>query len=398
MIIFLYALCIALSIAISILLWLNYKVSLKFTSNMGGYSANKNGEMEDLYREVNRQSIVIDDYKKRLQFNVTDEMPKLANGKGAVDFKLNNSVVKDHMQLEREKELFKQKNQKLWEQSIAVYKEKEKVDAIRKYIEVRHESLTDSINYALRIQEALLPTVKYLDKVIPNHFVLYHPLDIVSGDFYWVREIDNKIFTIVADCTGHGVPGAFMSLLGISFLNELLGKDSILSAAQILERMRIKVKSVFRQDDDDYSVQDGMDMVVCIANKDTQELQFAGANNGIFIAREDQSITHIKGTRNPISVYQKEIPFENHSIILQANDIVYMYSDGYFDQFGGPNNKKLTKKRFVNLLTTCHEKKLSLSEIQIELQNFLENWQGEEIQIDDVLLMGVNFFADKSDN
>jgi serine phosphatase RsbU (regulator of sigma subunit) len=300
-------------------------------------------------------------------------------------------MVSEKQQLEKEKELFKQKNQKLWEQSMAVYKEKERIDATRKYIESRHANLTQSINYALRIQQALLPSEDLLKQFFPNHFILYRPRNIVSGDFYWTKQINNKTIVAVSDCTGHGVPGAFMSLLGIAFLNEIASKHAVLSASQILEEMRIKVKDAFEQKKGTLTINDGMDMVVCIFDKETHQLEFSGANNGIFIARNDKTIEEVKGTRNPISSFQREVPFKNHTIKLEVNDAVFMYSDGYFDQFGGPKNQKLSKNRFIDTLSESINKSRQMPDIKKDLENFLDDWQGNKNQIDDILVFGAIF-------
>jgi serine phosphatase RsbU (regulator of sigma subunit) len=387
--IYLYAILVGLTLVIFLLLWLYAKKSKGFLLKLQKYEAGFKSEINDLTNEVRRESIIIDDYKKKLQFNSTSNVSKISSYNNAPNQEIVQNMITDKQQLEKETELFKQKNQKLWEQSLAVYKEKERIDSIRKYIESRHSDLTKSINYAQRIQEALLPSEELLKQLFPKHFILYRPRNIVSGDFYWTKQVNNKTILAIADCTGHGVPGAFMSLLGISFLNEIASTDNILTAAQILEEMRTKVKNAFHQDKNNKTIQDGMDMVVCIINNDTNELQFSGANNGIFIVKNDNSIIEIKGIRNPISEYPKEKPFENHKIKLQANDKVFMYSDGYFDQFGGPKKTKITKKRFVKLLEESQNKKLTLQETKKELEHFIDNWQGEENQVDDILVCGI---------
>lgn len=389
----LYAIFAVLTLGVVILLWL-YTREIKGSSvKLQKYKADFAVEISDLNNEVRRQSVIIDDYKKRLQFNTTNNVSKISNYVDVTNKETFQSIITDKQQLEKEKELFKQKNKKLWEQSLAVYKEKERIDSIRKYVESRHSDLTKSINYALRIQEALLPSEELLKQLFPNHFILYRPRNIVSGDFYWTKQVNNKTILAIADCTGHGVPGAFMSLLGISFLNEIASKNIELSAAQILEDMRVKVKGAFRQDNKNLNIQDGMDMVVCIIDNDTKELEFSGANNGIFIAKNDLSIMEIKGIRNPISEYPKEKPFENHKIKLQANDKVFMYSDGYFDQFGGQNKQKITKKRFIKLLEESQNKGLNIQETKEQMEHFIDNWQGEETQVDDILVFGITLFT-----
>jgi serine phosphatase RsbU (regulator of sigma subunit) len=384
-----YILNLILTLSLFFIIWLYSRKSKGYSLKLQKYKDGFKTEISDLNNEVKRQGVIIDDYKRRLEFNNTNNVSKITSYTNVSNQESVPAVGTDKQQLEKEKELFKQKNQKLWEQSLAVYKEKERIDSIRKYIESQHTDLTKSINYAQRIQEALLPSEELLKQLFPNHFILYRPRDIVSGDFYWTKHINNKSIIAIADCTGHGVPGAFMSLLGISFLNEITSKKTMLSAAQILEEMRKKVKNAFQQDSNNSHIRDGMDMVICIIDSETKELEFSGANNGIFIAKEDNSIMEIKGTRNPISDYPKEKAFENHKTNLNDQDTVFMYSDGYFDQFGGPKKQKLTKKRFVELLTKCHKSGLTLNNTRKEMESYLDSWQGEEIQVDDILVFGI---------
>lgn len=392
---FLYTICLVLAIANIIILWSYKALSKGFSLKLQKHTATYKTKSDDLNNELKRQLVIIDDYKRRLQFNTTANVSKISSYGNEPNQETVQSIITNKQQLEKEKELFKQKNQKLWEQSLAVYKEKERIDSIRKYIESKHTDLTKSIIYAKRIQEALLPSDELFKQIFPDYFIFFRPRNIVSGDFYWIRQVNNKTILAIADCTGHGVPGAFMSVLGISFLNEITSKHSVLSAAQILEELRVKIKRAFQQDNGNKNIQDGMDMVICIMDHDTKELEFSGANNGIFIAKNDNSIMEIKGIRNPISNYPKEKPFENHTVKLQANDTVFMYSDGYFDQFGGPNNQKITKTRFVKLITEFKTRGLSMNETKNEMEQFLDKWKGEKMQIDDILVFGVTFFTNE---
>lgn len=394
MINFLYLTCAILTITSLALASLFRGASKRFNLKLQKNSVGFKIEIDDLNQEVIRQSVILDDYKDRLKFITLTNAPKISTYNNAPSQDTVQNMLTDKQQLEKEKEQFKQKNQKLWEQSLAVYKEKERIDSIRKYVESQHTNLTHSINYALRIQEALLPSEELLKQILPHHFIFYRPRDIVSGDFYWTKQIKNKTIIIVADCTGHGVPGAFMSLLGISYLNEISSSIKEISAAQILEELREKIKLAFKQDNGSKTINDGMDMVVCILDHENMNLEFSGANNGIFIA-SNKKLTEIKGTRNPVSSYRKEKPFENHIIKLQQNDSIFMYSDGYFDQFGGSHKQKITRARFNKILTECISKGASMPEIKNELVNFLDKWQGEEIQIDDILIFGVTCFTDE---
>ena len=212
---------------------------------------------------------------------------------------------------------------------------------------------------AEKIQQAVLPRESYIKKCFRHHFVLYKPKDIVSGDFYWITRKAATIMVAIADCTGHGVPGAFMSMLGISFLNDVLRKNmkiffqGDLKASDMLEQLRKNIKKALKQTGEQTITKDGMDMAFAIVDLDTNKMQFAGAYNPILIIRNNE-IIKIKADRNPIGVYVREKPFTNHEIQLEEKDVIYMYSDGYIDQFGGPSNKKYMAGNFENLLLEIH--------------------------------------------
>jgi len=254
----------------------------------------------------------------------------------------------------------------------------------KQIIEYSHKNIQDSINYASRIQQALLPADKLFTKNFSSHFILYKPKDIVSGDFYYFKKIDNYIIVAVADCTGHGVPGAFVSMLGIAFLNEIVRKRDVTSASQILEELRKEVKTTLKEN----TSKDGMDIALCVINKETNVLQFAGANNPLYIFR-NKKLIEIKATRNPIGVYFKnEEVFKNNEFQLQAKDTIYMFSDGYTDQFGGNEGKKFMFKQFHSLLKSLQEETL-IKQKEI-LNQTLENWKGNDFnQIDDILILGL---------
>jgi len=297
-------------------------------------------------------------------------------------------LILDKEKLEQEKLKFQEKNKKLWEQSIAIHKEKERIDKLKKEIESEHKNLTDSITYARRIQTALLPSQAILENCFNEYFIFWRPLNIVSGDFYWVKQINNQIIVTVADCTGHGVPGAFMSALGIAFLNEIVSHSQDITANEILEKMRILVKSSLSNQGKDYQAKDGMDMALCIIDFEKSELNFSGANNPLFIYRDGQ-IIELEPIKNPIGIYLIEKQFVNQKFKLQAGDVCYLFSDGFQDEFGGSKGKKLTKGKFRNLLLEMNFKNLPLSEQHDVLNKFLIDWLGSEYkQIDDILVVG----------
>lgn len=264
-------------------------------------------------------------------------------------------------------------------------------------VEKKNKHITDSINYARRIQQALLPSKKAFKEYLPNHFILYKPKDIVSGDFYYLNKQEDKIIIAAVDCTGHGVPGAFVSMLGIAFLNEILAKYEINSASQILDRLRILVKSSLQQTQKKSKSKDGMDIALCLINTKTNNFQYSGAYNPLYIIR-NKKLTEIKATRNPIGVYIKEQKFINNSFEIQKGDKFYIFSDGFADQFGEKENKKYLTKNFKKLLQAISEK--SFATQKTILNNTIEDWQGNNEQNDDILVIGfeINNKKDKTHN
>jgi serine phosphatase RsbU (regulator of sigma subunit) len=261
----------------------------------------------------------------------------------------------------------------------------ETVNQQKETIEQAHQKTQASISYASRIQQALLPSKKLFSTFFPEHFILFKPKDIVSGDFYYLKKVNNFLVIAVADCTGHGVPGAFVSLLGISFLNEIVVKKEVRTAADILEDLRQQVKVSLRQIREDSQSKDGMDIALCVLDTRTNLLQFAGAYNPLYIIRNKELI-EVKGTRSPVGIHIKEKNFENHEIQLQKSDSIYLISDGYIDQFGGDKGMKFMAKRFKNsLLEIAHESCQYQKEL---LNNELKDWMKDEKQIDDITVLG----------
>lgn len=246
--------------------------------------------------------------------------------------------------------------------------------------------LKDSVNYAEKIQDAVLPLQELLNDVFPEYFILYKPKDIVSGDFYWIKRIKNFVYVVAADCTGHGVPGAFMSMLGITLLNEIITKSSLDNPDQILNSLRKKVKTSLKQTGEVMEQKDGMDIAICMINTENLHLQYAGAHNPLYIFRNNELI-EFKGDRQPIAIHIKETDFKNHQIDLQKGDAIYIFSDGYYDQFGGNGNKKFMVRQFKQLLENINQK--PMNEQHDILNNTFGDWKGDNDQIDDVLVIGM---------
>lgn len=251
-------------------------------------------------------------------------------------------------------------------------------------VEEKNIQITDSIKYAQKIQFALIHPMNILKNHIKEYFVLFMPRDIVSGDFYWLNVINNKIYIVAADCTGHGVPGAFMSVLGISFLNDIIVTQKHTETDKILNLLREKVKTALRQDDT--NTHDGMDISLCVIDKNKKSLQYSGAYNPLIMIRNNE-LSMIKGDRMPVGKYIiDDKPFNKTNINYTENDKFYIYSDGYTDQFGDSDFEKFKLIRLKKLFSDIHKK--NSKEQKTILKNTFNNWKGTNVQIDDVLVIG----------
>jgi serine phosphatase RsbU (regulator of sigma subunit) len=249
------------------------------------------------------------------------------------------------------------------------------------------KEITDSIHYASRIQRAVLPSPKVLEDYNIQYFILYKPRDIVSGDFYWINAKDSKIIVTAADCTGHGVPGAFMSMLGMALLNEITSKSEVTTASQILDELRTLVIKSLHQSGSVEETKDGMDMALCVFDSDLKRVQFAGAFNPLYLVRGNELIEG-PADRMPVGFHDKQTTsFTNTEIPLQPGDTLYIFSDGYVDQFGGENGKKFMAKRFKQLLIDIHDK--AMEEQKQILDTTITEWRGELDQVDDILVIGM---------
>jgi serine phosphatase RsbU (regulator of sigma subunit) len=249
------------------------------------------------------------------------------------------------------------------------------------------KEITDSIQYASRIQSALLPPGDYIDKLIPERFIIYMPRDIVSGDYYWITEKNGKVICVAADCTGHGVPGAFMSMLGIAFLNEIVSKQDDLHTDEILNELRAHVIKSLHQTGKEGESQDGMDIALYTLDLESNKLEYSGANNSLFIFR-DSELVELKADKMPIGIHTRaDIPFTRHHVDIQSKDMIYSFSDGYPDQFGGPQQKKFMVKNFKNVLSNIHTKQVK--EQKTILEKTLHEWMAETDQVDDILVIGI---------
>lgn len=272
-------------------------------------------------------------------------------------------------------------------------KQKDIIDEQRKEVESTHEQLAehhkeiqDSIVYAKRIQEAIMPSMEAMNKTLSNGFVLYLPKDVVAGDFFWMEQVGEVVYYAAADCTGHGVPGAMVSVVCSNALSKALLEEKNIHTGKLLDRTReIVVERLAKSGEE---VKDGMDISLCALNRKTNEMRWAGANNPLWIIRKGgEEVEEIKPDKQPIGKYTDPKPFTEHTIQLNKGDTIYVFTDGYQDQFGGPKGKKFKPSQLKNLLLNIQD--LSLDNQKGRLQQEIMKWKGELEQLDDICLIGV---------
>ncbi|MBD3636344.1 MAG: SpoIIE family protein phosphatase [Crocinitomicaceae bacterium] len=278
------------------------------------------------------------------------------------------------------------KNVEITKQRDEITKQHEEIFNQKLLIEEQHQDILGSIAYAKRLQDAILPQRNEFKKYFPESFIFYMPKDVVAGDFYWMEKVDDIIYFAAADCTGHGVPGAMVSFVCSNALSKALIEEKIQDVGKLLDRTRDLVIDRFGKSDEE--IRDGMDISLCAINLKTNTMQWAGANNPLWILRKGANeVEEIKADKQPIGKYGKAQPFTSHQIKLEKGDSFYIFSDGFPDQFGGDNGKKYKSKTFKNFLVSVQDKSMEdqLSEVGKEFQN----WRGDFEQIDDVCVIGV---------
>ncbi|MDX9769005.1 MAG: SpoIIE family protein phosphatase [Tenuifilaceae bacterium] len=285
-------------------------------------------------------------------------------------------------------ELYRDLEQKVKDRTAEVVAQKEEIECQRDLLAEQQKHIMDSIQYSKRLQTAILPTHEFIKELFPESFVYYKPKDIISGDFYWFHQHGNKRYFSAIDCTGHGVPGALVSMVGQNWLNYAVKDLQLEKPSEILDALNNGVKATFKEKDDDTSVKDGMDLALCCVDYDTMTLEFAGAYNPVLIISNGEH-TQIKGDKFPIGAFFRGNAgaFTNHTVKVNRNDIVYVFSDGFADQFGGPDNFKFLTKRFRELLIQIHQKPLA-EQYEI-LDSTLRDWVGSLEQVDDITVIGI---------
>ncbi|MBN2891901.1 MAG: SpoIIE family protein phosphatase [Bacteroidales bacterium] len=306
-------------------------------------------------------------------------------------------VEQENIKLEA---MVKERTAEITQQKEEIQTQKEEIEAQRDllvdknvFIEKQNENITSSIQYASRIQQALLPSRDDFGDLFADYFVFYKPRDIVSGDFFWLKKLEHYILLAVADCTGHGVPGAFMSMLGIAYLNEIVTRREITKASEVLEELRMQVKKSLKQTGDINEAKDGMDIAFLTIDTKEMEFQFSGAHNPLYLIRNEEFVSY-KGDSQPIAIHPKEKPFTNHQYKIEKGDTIYMFSDGYIDQFGGEKYEKFMSKNFRKMIVENHKKPMSVQRQKLEIT--LDDWinaypvvKNKKKQVDDILVIGV---------
>lgn len=361
----------------------SFTISLRFSRLFS-----KNEELTSELNEIN----------KNLEKKVLERTAKIETQKEELRVQAENLQEINH-EINQQKEELQTQSEVLEKANIQIMAKNEK-------IQKQNNDITSSIIYAKRIQNALLPPESMFKEFFSDYFIFYKPKNIVSGDFYWAKKINNKLLIAVADCTGHGVPGAFVSMLGISILNEIVRKNEINSTDSVLNSFREQIKISLSHKNNDNELKDGMDMTFCSIDLHTNELEFSGANNPMYIIRQKNKSTlidinsdknafddnnilcHIQPDKQPIGEYFFEKEFSKQNIKLEKNDQLVFFTDGYYDQFGGDADKrKYYSRNFKQLLLSIYPQKLS--EQKNVLLNEFEDWKASNIQTDDVLVIGL---------
>ena len=268
------------------------------------------------------------------------------------------------------------------------FKEKKKSNVIilsqKEELQQKQMEIVDSINYAKHLQDAILPSKSTIESHLPDSFIFYKPKAIVAGDFYWIDKVDDKVIFAVADCTGHGVPGAMVSMICNGALNRAVREFNLIDTGLILEKTRSLVAEYFIESEKD--IRDGMDIAICVLDFKRNNIQYSGANNPIWYVRNNE-IIEIKASKQSVGKTPKYFPFNTSEIQLKKNDVFYLFSDGFADQFGGEKGKKYKYKKFKQFLNTISS--ISMNDQKLAIAKEFLSWKGDFEQVDDVCIMGV---------
>jgi len=363
---------------------LGYVVLISDISGFKKIENNLSQELEESQTRIKELNREIDFYIKQGDV-ITSQRTKIQ--------KQRDQLAVEKKDITKQKELMEKDLDFIMKQGDKIAEQKHKIKKQHDLVQKQNKKIEDSILYAKRIQSAVLPPNRFVQHLLSEHFIFYKPRDIVSGDFYWTKQIDEKIYIAAADCTGHGVPGALMSMLGITFLNEIVNKNPDIHANEILNELRTHIISSLRQTGSIGDSRDGLDIALCIINHEKKVMEYAGANNSLYFIRNGE-LSEIKADRMPIGIHRRaKESFNNHEIALNKDDLIYIFSDGFIDQFGGEDGRKFLTGNFKKLLIENHQK--SLSEQKQILEKTFHQWKGERKQLDDILVIGFKIAFDK---
>ncbi len=355
------------------------------------------------------------DYQTRY-YNYTDSMTKLHNDKEVYRLKSEEKEAEQQAEFNKKTALAKieqekrdvitasnSKRQKLYilftlliaaASGIVAYvvfrslkitrRQKAEIEIQKELVQEKNKEILDSIAYAKRLQDAILPPLSLVTQCLPESFVLYRPKDIVAGDFYWMEQTDDTILIAAADCTGHGVPGALVSVVCSNALNRTVKEFHIEEPGKILNKVRELVLETFEKSEG--NIQDGMDISMCCINRNTKEIQWSGANNALWYIHHGE-MSEVPANKQPIGKIDNPMPFSTHNLSLQKGDLLYLFTDGYADQFGGPKGKKFKYKQLQRIL--MENMSMSMEEQKKVLEDNLTQWKGNLEQVDDVLIIGI---------
>jgi serine phosphatase RsbU (regulator of sigma subunit)/tetratricopeptide (TPR) repeat protein len=298
----------------------------------------------------------------------------------------NRDLEQQKLEIEEQKNALEEQKSKIEIQNESINRKNDTLEATFKEIERKNKDITASINYAKRIQESMLPRSSNVAELLPEHFIIFRPRDIVSGDYYWMEERDGKIIIVALDCTGHGVPGAFMTMLGDSYLNQIIKLQGITEPSQILEELHNSIGVALNQEVT--KNQDGMDVALCVIDRENKIMEFAGASRPLLVIQNGE-MKSIESSKLPVGGFQKdrERVFTKHTFDISIPTCFYVYSDGFQDQFGGPKGRKFAKNRLDEVLFENHQ--LPMIEQKRILNKTLIDWMGDNRQMDDILVIGV---------
>ncbi len=342
----------------------------------------RNDELGDMYRALTG---LVEGLKR-----TTDFSHAVAAGNFDADFQpMSNDDVLGKALLKMRDELGERERgleAKVQERTEEMVRQKDEVERQSRKVVELYKNVTDSIRYAKRLQESILPPEKRIKELLPDSFVLYRPKDIVSGDFYWVQRVGDKVLFAAVDCTGHGVPGAFMSLVGHNGLNQAIRQRRFVHPSEVLMDLNQIAYEMLHRDRDQF-VRDGMDIALCALDTERMELEYAGANSPLYLVR-DGNVMQYTADKRPIGGFEPDgTGFTDHRIKLKKGDVVYIFSDGYADQFGGEKGKKFMYRQFRELLSSIHTQPMDRQKgLLIEALN---EWKGPHEQVDDILVIGM---------